>query len=58
MDVVIEWIFKHYQWVFSGIGVFLISLFFIEKSNKQNQKSGNNSTNIQVGGDLNIKNDK
>ncbi|MCG3697735.1 hypothetical protein [Aliarcobacter butzleri] len=58
MDIIIDWISKHYEWIFSGIGVFLISLFFLKKGNRQNQKSGNNSTNIQVGGDLNIKDDK
>lgn len=57
MDIIIDWISKNYEWIFSGIGVLLVSLLFVKKGNSQNQKSGDNSTNIQVGGDLNIKND-
>jgi len=53
-----NWIFHNKEWIFSGIGVFCISLiiaFFQRnkktKSIKQKQKSGANSTNIQIGGD-------
>ena len=47
-----EW----YEWAFSGIGVFLIGLFFVKtkKSQKQVQKSGKNSINVQSGKDVNI----
>jgi hypothetical protein len=53
-----EFFDKHYQWVFSGVGiyllVFLISLFKKKKASGliQNQKTGNNSTNIQGGRDV------
>jgi len=57
-----DWILQNKQWLFSGIGVFFISLFgyFFKKQTgiKQSQKSGDNSTNLQVGGNLSIQNSK
>jgi hypothetical protein len=61
-----EWISSNYTWVFSGAGIFLlggmIALFKKKGSNgiKQKQRSGNNSTNIQAGGNVEFtqKNDK
>jgi hypothetical protein len=64
-----HWIIDNKEWVFSGIGVFLLSLiigFFINKSRNlksrsvviQNQKSGKCSTNYQSGHDINIGNKK
>ena len=55
-----DWFFTNIEWIFSGIGVFILSIFFIKNKNKQIQKSGDNSTNIQVGGnaDIKIDNDK
>ena len=57
-----NWIIENKEWLFSGIGIVLLSLllkFFLkkrkEKSIKMKQKSGKNSTNIQVGGDYNGK---
>ena len=47
-----------YQWAFSGIGIALIGgLFAFLKKRKssgisQTQKSGDNSTNIQAGGNV------
>lgn len=64
-----NFIIDNKEWIFSGIGIsifglagsFLIFVFkkFILKNNKsdnskQNIKSGKNSTNIQVGGDIHI----
>jgi plastocyanin domain-containing protein len=55
-----EWILDNKEWIFSGIGVFIIGLiiaFFSRKkknkSIKMKQKSGSNSTNTQIGGDFN-----
>jgi plastocyanin domain-containing protein len=54
-----EWIIKNKDWIFSGIGVFILGLiinwFRKGKSNSQTQKSGSNSTNFQSGRDINIK---
>lgn len=54
-----EWIIENKDWIFSGIGVLLISLvagLFAKrhKSSKQTQMSGSNSTNYQSGRDINI----
>lgn len=54
-----QWIIENKEWVFSGAGVFalslLVALFFKNRnSTKQTQKSGKNSTNYQSGGDINI----
>ena len=56
---IINWLNSNKEWIFSGIGVAIISvvvtLFFKRShSKKQIQKSGNNSINIQVGDNLNI----
>ena len=51
---------KHYQWIFSGVGipllVGLVAFFKKKKSSKlvQTQKSGANSINIQGGRDVNF----
>ena len=57
-----EWIINNKEWIFSGIGVAVVSLiiglFLKQKpiqSTKMEQKSGNNSTNIQIGGSFNGK---
>lgn len=53
-----EWILKNKEWLFSGIAIAIplaiIGWVFISQGNKQVQKGGNNSTNIQVGGNLKI----
>ena len=59
MENILAWVGSNKEWLFSGIGVLIISTvitLFIRhrKSSKQIQKSGSNSVNIQVGGNLNI----
>lgn len=53
-----EWLSQNKDWIFSGVGVFFLGLVFAffqkskgKKRIKQKQKSGSNSTNIQIGGD-------
>ncbi|CCK80188.1 hypothetical protein [Desulfobacula toluolica] len=66
MDTITEWINSNYTWIFSGIGVLIIGsiiTFFKKKSSNvinRSQRSGNNSTNIQAGGNVEFtqKNDK
>lgn len=55
-----NWIIENKEWIFSGIGVFIIGLIatFLTrkertKSTKMKQKSGSKSNNIQIGGDYN-----
>jgi len=54
-----QWIIENKEWIFSGVGIFILSIIarlFIKKksSSKQTQKSGDNSTNYQAGGDIRI----
>jgi hypothetical protein len=50
----LDWIIGNKEWLFSGIAIVLplaiLGWFFGSKKNKQVQKSGSNSTNIQVSG--------
>lgn len=55
MEQIIDFISNNYEWIFSGIGVFIISLFLIKKSKGQRQKVVNNSVGIQAGRDVKIK---
>lgn len=55
-----QWVIDNAEWIFSGIGVFVISgiVALITKNKraktiKMKQKSGASSTNIQIGGDYN-----
>ncbi|QBQ54007.1 hypothetical protein E3U44_05395 [Nitrosococcus wardiae] len=57
---VLDYIMNNKEWIFSGIGVAVISWVSFRKSSntKMTQKSGDNSTNIQVGGSINVSNKK
>jgi hypothetical protein len=58
MELIINFINEEKEWIFSGIGVFVLGLFIYGKSSKssvkQKQKIGNNSTGIQANGDVNV----
>jgi hypothetical protein len=52
-----EFIKANIEWIFSGIGVFIIGFFItrhIIKKKTVKQKIGDNSAGIQVGGNFNI----
>lgn len=57
-----KWIVDNYLVIISGVGVppimYILSKLFSKKDDtkqiKQKQKSGKNSTNIQVGGNIEI----
>lgn len=51
-----EYIIENKEWIFSGIGVAVISWFLLRKSKglTMSQKGGKGSTNIQVGGDFSV----
>lgn len=57
-----EWIIQNKEWLFSGIAIALplaiLSWIISARGNKQVQKGGKNSTNIQVGRDFKIGGDK
>ena len=55
-----QWIMDNKEWLFSGLGIFIIStiigfIFIKKNTTKQIQKSGKNSTNYQSAGDMTIK---
>ncbi len=53
----IDWLIANVKWVFSGIGVFVISFILIllkGSKNKTNQIMKNSNDNIQAGGDVTI----
>ena len=53
-----EWIIENKAWLFSGFAIAvplsLVGWLISSRGNKQVQKGGKNSTNIQVGGNLKI----
>ncbi|MAD45835.1 MAG: hypothetical protein CMH98_12585 [Oceanospirillaceae bacterium] len=53
-----EWITENKDWLFSGVAIAIplaiIGWFISSSKNKQVQKGGHNSTNIQVGGSFKI----
>ena len=60
----IEWIIKNKEWLFSGllvgIPIALVGWFFSRRPSRQSQiqKAGDNSTNVQVGGNIEVKKGK
>ena len=60
MQELLAVIYSNKEWIFSGVGVALVSALFVwfrrrgtPRAN-QVQSSGNNSVNVQAGRDLNI----
>lgn len=56
----IDWIVSNKEWLFSGIliaiPIAIISLIVKNVKISQKQKSGANSTNIQIGGNFSVSN--
>lgn len=57
-EFIMDWIIANKEWLFSGIAISIplaiIGWLLSNRSQKQVQKGGKNSTNIQVGGSMNI----
>jgi hypothetical protein len=57
-----EWIIENKNWLFSGIAIAvplaIVGWIISTRRNKQDQKGGKNSTNIQVGGNFKIGGEK
>ena len=63
METFINFVQNNYQWLLSGIVPSLISFFIgrkvgYNKAIKQNQKLGNQSYGLQVGGSINLGGEK
>lgn len=57
----LEWLLDNKEWLFSGIAIAIpIALvgWWLSTRSNQNQVSGNNSNNIQAGGNITIKHEK
>ena len=60
MNALITWIIANKEWLFSGVGVLVISLIvhiiykYRQPEITQNIQSGDSSINIQSGRDINI----
>jgi hypothetical protein len=57
-----DWVIANKEWLFSGVLIAvplaIIGWFYKSTATKQIQKSGKNSTNIQVGGNITINQNK
>lgn len=57
-----DWIIENKEWLFGGVAIALplafIGWFISRTKNKQTQRGGKDSTNIQVGGSININREK
>jgi len=61
MESIIQWLDTNKEWLFSGIGLSILTVLFSfrkrKQLNNQYQKNGKNSLNIQAGRDIRIEND-
>jgi len=63
MEKIVTWAVDNKEWLFSGLGVFVLSMlvmyFAKAKKNASSQviRSGDQSTNVQVGGDIHVNNE-
>lgn len=55
----IQWLIDNKEWIFSGVGIFLLSAIAVRYKIRpsQQQRSGRNSVNIQAGNDISISED-
>lgn len=64
MDVIVTFLIDNKEWLFSGVGIVVITLicqFFFKKRQAaatQSIQAGDGSTNIQSGGDVKVTIDK
>lgn len=60
--MIMEWISLNKEWLFSGLAIAIpiavIGWFISSRKSTQIQKGGDNSTNIQVGGAINLNSKK
>jgi hypothetical protein len=54
MNAALAWLYENKEWVFGGIGAAIITAIIHRRSQSQRQRSGDKSTNIQAGRDVNM----
>ncbi|HDM8235694.1 TPA: hypothetical protein P0E28_005201 [Vibrio campbellii] len=54
VNQVVKWSMENVEWVFSGIGVFVLTLFFVKNGVNKKQRAGNDSNNYMADRDINI----
>ena len=55
MEHILNFLKTEYEWIFSGIGVLVVSLLFVKNSKGQKQKVDKKAIGIQAGRDVKIK---
>ena len=61
MKKILDYIIAEKEWLFSGLGIIILGVFFKKKSNSANkmkQKISKNSKGIQANGNVNYNSDK
>lgn len=54
IDQLVKLFLDNVEWVFSGIGVFLLTLLFVKNGVSKKQSAGKNSNNYMADGDIKI----
>lgn len=54
MDNLVKLFSDNIEWVFSGVGVFVLSLFFVKDGVSKKQSAGKNSNNYMADRDINV----
>ncbi|MFP9135352.1 hypothetical protein ACLKZ7_20365 [Shewanella algae] len=54
LDQLVKLLSDNVEWIFSGIGVFVITLFFVRDGVSKKQNAGENSNNYMADRDINI----
>ncbi|MFT6908643.1 MAG: hypothetical protein ACJAS1_005346 [Oleiphilaceae bacterium] len=54
LDQLIKLLSDNVEWIFSGIGVFVLTLLFVKNGMSKKQNAGKNSNNYMADRDINI----
>jgi len=56
-EKMISWLIENKEWIFSGIGIFIIGFIIQKTSGNKLQIGGKNTKNLMADGDININTD-
>lgn len=54
VNQVVKLLTDNVEWIFSGIGVFVLTLLFVKNGVNKKQRAGKNSNNYMADGNINI----